>query len=227
MAFHLKNLKIQKDKFFSSLTYQQLCEIANDGEIMHYINQIPIRRDEIATIFAGIGDSCDTRKVMPTGVRQKKLAALVTQLSKIIKEYEVKKVQLAANLANTQRKQKEAANAAAAAQAEANRKAAENQKREANLRMAEEAAKAAKNAANAQLKNAEAAATVAVANASLQATNQETVALRNELFKIRNSLNNLRENVNAIIGKTLKGKTNSAPAARRASRRMTRKSNRK
>jgi hypothetical protein len=100
--------------------------MVKDGEIISYINKVPHRRDEIATIFANIGDAYDTRKTMAPGVRQKKLVPLVFQLSKIIKEYEAKKVQLAANLVETQRKQKEAAAKMAVANVSFNLTKAEN-----------------------------------------------------------------------------------------------------
>ncbi len=216
MAFHLKNLKTQKDKFFLSMGAQQLCDMLNDGEIMNYINTIPHRRDEIANIFASMGDSCNMRKVMPIGIRQKKLAPLVVQLSKIIKEYEMKKVQIASNLVETQRKQKEAANLAMAAQAEANRKAAENSQREANARMAEEAAKAAKNAANAQLKNAEATIATAVANVSGQVTQYENSMLTKELTNIKKNINALTSRLNKAIQNSRNAtRRNIAPAARK------------
>jgi predicted metal-binding transcription factor (methanogenesis marker protein 9) len=126
MAFHLKNLKTQKDKFFSSMTGQQLCDIVTDGEIMNYINRLTYRAGEIDTIFASIAGACDVRKTIAPGVRQKTLAPLVIQLSKIIKEYEAKKVQLAANLVETQRKQKEAAAKMAVANVSFNLTKAEN-----------------------------------------------------------------------------------------------------
>lgn len=227
MAFHLKNLKTQKDKFFLSMTGQQLCDMVKDGEIMSYINKVPHRRDEIANIFASIGDACDTRKTMAPGVRQKKLAPLVVQLSKIIKEYEAKKIQIAAEMANTQRKQKEAANAAAVAQAEANRKAAENLQREANARAAAEAEAAAKAAANAQLRNAEAAAKMAVANVSMNITKAENSALTKELSNLKRNFNSLSARLNKAIQNSRGTTRNVAAAARRGGRRrVTRRARR-
>lgn len=228
MAFHLKNLKSQKDKFFTSMTAQQLCEMSLDGEIMSYINKIPIRREELATIITQMGEACDMRKTIAPGVRQKKLAPLVIQLSKIVKEYESKKVQMAANLANAQRRQKEAANAAAAAQAEANRKAAENRQREANARAAEEAAAAAKAAANAQIKAAQEAAAMAVANVAPAVTVAENSALTKELMKLKNNFRSLNSRLNQAIQSSRNTTRTAAAAARRGGRRRaaTRKARR-
>lgn len=214
MAFHLKNLKTQKDKFFSSLTGQQLCDMVKDGEIMSYVNTIPIRRDELASIFQAIGETCDTRKQMAPGVRQKKLAPLVVQLSKIVKEYESKKVQMAANLENTLRKQKEAANLAAAAQAEANRKDAEA---------------SAKAAANAQIKNAQAAAEAAVANVSIKLSPEENSALTKELSNLKKNMNSLSARLNKAIQNSRMTRNIRAVAARRGGsryRNSTRKARR-
>jgi chemotaxis protein histidine kinase CheA len=225
MAFHLKNLKTQKDKFFLSMTAQQLCDMLSDGEIMSYINKIPIRRDELGNLISQMGDPCNMRKTMAPGVRQKKLAPIAVQLSKIIKEYETKKAQMAANLANQQRRQKEAANAAAAAQAEANRKAAENRQREANARAAEEAAAAAKAAANAQMKAAEQAAAMAVANVAPAVTVAENSALTKELMNLKKNFSSLNARLNKAIQNS-RNTTRTASAARRGGRRrgMTRKS---
>ncbi len=224
MAFHLKNLKSQKDKFFMSMTAQQLCDMLSDGEIMSYVNKIPIRREELASLVAQMGEPCNMRKTMAPGVRQKKLAPLVVQLSKIVKEYESKKIQMAANLANTQRRQKEAANAAAVAQAEANRKAAENRQREANARAAEEAAATAKAAANAQIKAAEEAAAMAVANVAPAVTVAANSALTQELMKLKNNFRSLNARLNQAI-QASRNTTRTAAAARRGGRRrgITRK----
>ena len=226
MAFHLKNLKSQKDKFFSSMTGQQLCDILQDGEIMNYINKIPDRRDEIANIFVQIGEGCDMRKTMPSGVRQKKLVPLVTQLSKIIKEYELKKVQNMVDMEEAQRKQKEAATAAAIAQAEANRKASENSQRQANANAAAAAAKAATNAANAQLRNAQAAATMAVANMSGQVTLAENSALTKELTNLKKNFNSLSERLNKAVQNSRNTTRNMSAAAARRNRRSNRKTRR-
>ncbi len=225
MAFYLKNLKSQKDKFFMSMTAQQLCDMLSDGEIMSYINKIPIRREELASLVAQMGEPCNMRKTMAPGVRQKRLAPLVVQLSKIVKEYESKKIQMAANLANAQRKQKEAANAAAVAQAEANRKAAENRQREANARAAEEAAAAAKAAANAQIKAAEQAAAMAVANVAPAVTVAENSALTQELMKLKNNFRSLNARLNQAIQASRNTTRTVAAAARRGGRRrgITRK----
>jgi hypothetical protein len=224
MAFHLKNLKSQKDKFFMSMTAQQLCDMLSDGEIMSYVNKIPIRREELGSLVAQMGEPCNMRKTMPPGVRQKKLAPLVVQLSKIVKEYESKKIQMAVNLANTERRQKEAANAAAAAQAAANRKAAENRQREANARAAEEAAAAAKAAANAQIKAAEQAAAMAVANVAPAVTVAANSALTQELMKLKNNFRSLNARLNQAI-QASRNTTRTSAAARRGGRRrgVTRK----
>jgi len=218
MAFYLKNLKTQKDKFFTTMTGKQLCDMLEDGEIMSYINTIPIRRDELANLISQMGEPCNMRKTMAPGVRQKKLAPLVIQLSKIIKEYESKKVQMAANLANQQRKQNEAAKAAAAAQAEANRKAAENRQREANARAAEEAAAAAKAAANAQLKSAEEAAAMAVANIAPAVTFSENSALTKELMNLKKNFSAFNTRLNKAIQNsrnTTRSLTSAAAGGRR------------
>lgn len=211
-----------------SMTAQQLCDMLTDGEIMSYVNKIPIRREELGSLIAQMGEPCNMRKTMAPGVRQKKLAPIVVQLSKIIKEYEVKKVQMAANLANQQRKQKEAANAAAAAQAEANRKAAENRQREANARAAEEAAAAAKAAANAQIKAAEQAAAMAVANVAPAVTVAANSALTQELLKLKNNFRSLNSRLNQAIQASRNTTRSTAAAARRGGRRRrsTRKARR-
>ncbi len=204
-----------------SMTAQQLCDMLSDGEIMSYINKIPIRREELGNLIAQMGEPCNMRKTMAPGVRQKRLAPLVIQLSKIVKEYETKKVQMAANLANTERRQKEAANAAAAAQAEANRKAAENRQREANARAAEEAAAAAKAAANAQLKAAEEAAAMAVANIAPAVTNTENSALTKELMNLKKNFSSLNARLNKAIQNSRNTTRPAAAAARRGGRRRT------
>lgn len=219
MAFHLKNLKIQKDKFFMSLTAQQLCDIVQDGEIMNYVNKIPIRRTELETIFTGIAKSCDKRSGLPSGVRQKQLAPLVIQLSKIVKEYETKKVQMAAEVANAQKRQQNAAAAAAAAQANANRKAAENLQRAANAKAAEEAAAAAKAAANAQMKAAQESANLALSTVKANLAPGETSALTQELMNLRRNLNGLTARLNSAIQKS-----QTRIAARRRRNSNTRKS---
>jgi hypothetical protein len=227
MAFHLKNLKTQKDKFFSSMTGQQLCDIVTDGEIMNYINRLTYRAGEIDTIFASIAGACDVRKTIAPGVRQKTLAPLVIQLSKIIKEYELRKVQNAVKVAETQRKQKEAENAAALAQANANRKAAENRQREANARAASNAEAAAKAAANAQLRNAQASANMAVANVSFNLTKIENSALTKELSNLKRNFNSLTSRLNKAIQNSRSATRNVAVAARRGGRRnATRKARR-
>ncbi len=224
MAFHLKNLKTQKDKFFMSMTAQQLCDMLGDGEIMSYINKIPIRREELGSLIAQMGEPCNMRKTMAPGVRQKRLAPLVVQLSKIVKEYETKKVQMAANLGEQQRRQKEAANAAAAAQAEANRKAAENRQREANARAAEEAAAAAKLAANAGLRAAEETAALAVTNILPSVTAAENTNLTKELLNLKKGFANL----NARLNKAIQNSRNSTrSAARRGGRRRSTRKTRK
>lgn len=220
MAFHLKNLKTQRDKFFSTLTAQQLCDIVQDGEIMNYVNRMPHRREEVATLFEKIGQSCDPRQKLQSTVRQKQLAPLVMKLSQIIKEYEVKKVKLAANLANLQQKQKEAANAAAAAQAEANRKAAENLQRAANARIAAEAEAAAREAANANLKTAETALNLAAATIQPIAPSP----LTQELMNLQKNLKNVSARLNKAI-RNSNSQTRSAAAARRR-RNSTRKTRR-
>ena len=215
-----------------SMTGQQLCDMLSDGEIMSYINKIPIRREELGTLVAQMGEPCDMRKTMAPGIRQKRLAPIIVQLSKIVKEYEIKKVQMASNLANQQRKQNEATNAAAAAQAEANRKAAENRQREANARAAEEAVAAAKAAANAQMKAAEEAAAMAVANVAPAVTNTENSVLTKELMKLKNNFRALNSRLNQAIqssrNTTRSFTTAAAAAARRGGRRRasTRKARR-
>ena len=191
------------------MTGQQLCDMLQDGEIMSYINKIPIRRDELGAIFQAMGDACDMRKTMAPGVRQKKLAPLVVQLSKIVKEYET------ANLVETERKQKDASNAALIAQAEANRKAAENRQREANAAVAAEAEAAAKAAANAQLRNAQAAAEMAVANVSGNLSTAENSALTLELKNFKNTINKLSSRLNKAIQNSRATRNISAAAARR------------
>lgn len=224
MAFHLKNLKMQKDKFFLSLTSQQLCDIVKDGEIMNYINTITDRTDEIGNIFASIGAACDPSQQIQSSVRQKKLAPLVTQLSKIIKEYELKKVQVAAKMAEQQRKQKEAENLAAIAQQNANRKAAENRQRNANAKIAKDAANAAALAANAQLRNAQAATITAVENVSTQITPFENSSLTKELQTLQTNFKNFERRLNqAVQNSRNASRKNTGSAARRGGRRATRK----
>ena len=110
-----------------------------DGEIMSYINKIPFeaKREELAKIISQMGDTCDMGKTMAPGVRQKKLSALLIDLSRIIKEFESRTPEL---------------EDAAIAAANAAKKAANN-KRKAN-----ENAAATKEAANENLRKTQAAA---------------------------------------------------------------------
>lgn len=219
MAFHLKNLKTQKPKFFESLTASQLCDIVQDGEIMNYINTIPIRRTEIASIFENIGKVCDKRVFMAPGPRQKQAAVHVKLLAEIVKQWEAGKEKYYANLQAAQKAKNNAERLAAEAQANANRKAAENLQRQANAQKAREAEAAAIAAAAKQTQAAENTLGLAAANLS----GQTNTNLRTQLMNLKKNMNTMSSKLNKLLNTTRKANASSAAAARRGGKRTRRR----
>lgn len=227
MAFQLKNLKTKPAKFFQSMTGQQLCAILQDGEIMNFINTIPIRRDEIGNLFVSIGETCNTKTIMAPGVRQKKMAVLVNQLASIIQEWEKGKEKYYANIQAAEKAKVNAEKAAANAQAEANRKAQENLQRQANAQKALNNAKKAEEAAlTATTKQiASAAETVELANATMPVVTMNTnTNMQKQLMNLKKNMNTMTNKLNRLLQSTRKNMA--SPAARRGGakkRRSTRK----
>jgi hypothetical protein len=76
---------------FDTFTGPQLCEILQDGEIMSYINKIPIKKEELATLFTQIGTACSPKTTILPIDRTKKMRALVKQLATLIQYWEKNK----------------------------------------------------------------------------------------------------------------------------------------
>lgn len=91
MSFHLRNLQTKPPKMFDTFTGPQLCEILQDGEIMSYINKIPIKKEELATLFTQIGTACSPKTTILPIERTKKMRALVKQLATLIQYWEKNK----------------------------------------------------------------------------------------------------------------------------------------
>jgi hypothetical protein len=219
MAFHLKNLKIQKPKFFESLTSSQLCAIIQDGEIMNYINTIPIRRNEVESIFQNIGTICNPKTFMAAGPRQKQVVVHVKLLAEIVKQWEAGKEKYYTNLQSAQKAKNNSEKLAMNAQAEANRKAAENLQKQVNAQKAYNTARAAETAAiaaaNSQIKVAE--NTLELASATLPMNTN--VSLQKQLVNLKKNMNSMSIKLNKLLNTTRKNNASPAPAARRGGKR--------
>lgn len=221
MAFHLKNLKIQKPKFFESLTSSQLCAIVQDGEIMNYINTIPIRRNEIASIVQNIGTICNPKTFMAAGPRQKQVVVHVKLLAEIVKQWEAGKEKYYTNIQAAQKVKTNSEKLAMNVQADANRKAAENLQTQANAQKAANAAREAETAAiaaaNSQVKVAE--DTVALAAATLPI--HTNAPLQKQLLNLKKNMNSMSMKLSKLLNITRKN--NASPAAARRGGKRTRK----
>jgi hypothetical protein len=219
MAFHLKNLKIQKPKFFESLTSSQLCAIVQDGEIMNYINTVPIRRNELESIFQNIGTICNPKTLMAPGPRQKQVVVHVKLLAEIVKQWEAGKGKYYTNLQSAQKTKNNSEKLASNAQAEANRKASENLQKQMNAQKAANAAREAETAAiaaaNSQVKVAE--DTLGLAAATLPI--HTNVSLQKQLMNLKKNMNSMSMKLNNLLNTTRKNNASAAPAARRGGKR--------